>query len=210
MAEPEERESFLARFLDTFGNLFILNIIYVLCCLPVVTIGAATTALYYVALKMVKKEEGPIIKSFWKAFKSNFKKGTLAWLIVLAVMLVLWAEYLLVLTVEGTLSTFYLVVMTVELVATAFTLPFLFPLIARYENTLWNTIKNSLLLSISNFGSWLKIALAWFAPICLTLIYPKLFLMTWYFWIFLIFGLIAYGTSHTLHKVFDRIEKKQK
>ncbi len=192
------------------GNIFALNVIYVICCIPVITIGAATAALYSVALKMVKKEEGPIVKSFWKAMKDNFKKGTLAWLIVLAAMTVMWAEYVLVFTVTGGISVFYMVVLVIEALVAAFVLPFLFPLIARYENSLWNTFKNSLLLSISNFGSWLKIALAWFAPICLTLLYPKLFLMTWYFWLFLIFGLIAYGTSHTLHKVFERVARQNK
>ncbi len=209
MAASDERESRLVRFLEVFGNIFVLNVMYVISCIPILTVGAATTALYSVALKMVKKEEGPIIKSFWKAFKSNFKRGTLVWLIVLAAMAVMWAEYLLVFTVEGILSTFYTVVLVIELLVVAFTLPFLFPLIARYENTLWNTVKNAFLLSFSNFGSWLKIALAWFAPICFTLLYPKLFFLTWYFWIFLIFGLIAYGTSHTLHKVFARVERQQ-
>lgn len=210
MAASDEKESRLVRFLEVFGNIFALNVIYVICCIPVVTIGAATAALYTVALKMVKKEDGPIVKSFWKALKDNFKKGTLAWLIVLGAMTVMWAEYVLVFTVAGGLSVFYMVVLVIEVLVAAFVLPFLFPLIARYENSLWNTFKNSLLLSISNFGSWLKIALAWFAPICLTLLYPKLFLITWYFWLFLIFGLIAYGTSYTLHKVFERVERQNK
>lgn len=209
MAASDEKESRLVRFLDVFGNIFALNIVYVLFSLPVITIGASTTALYSVALKLVKKEEGPIFKSFWNAFKSNFKRGTQAWLIVLAALIVLYTEFLMVCTVEGTIASVYTVIMIVEAVVLAFILPFLFPLISRFENTLWNTIKNSFLLSVSNLGSWLKIGLAWFAPIFLTLYYPKIFLLTWYFWLFLVFGLIAYGTSHTILKVFKRIEVAQ-
>jgi len=110
---------------------------------------------------------------------------------------------------EGNIAAAYIVVIVVELVLMAFTLPFLFPLIARYDNTLANTFKNAFLLSVSNFGSWLKIFFAWFAPLFLSIWYPEIFLLTWYMWLLLIFGLIAYGTSFTMRKVFDKISEVQ-
>lgn len=66
-----------------------LNVLWFICCIPVVTAGAATTALYYVTLKMAKNEEGGITKSFFKAFKENFKQSTIVWLILLALGIVL-------------------------------------------------------------------------------------------------------------------------
>lgn len=204
----EEKESRLVRVLDVFGNIFALNVLFVICSIPVITIGASTAALYSVTLKLVKKEEGPIIKSYFKAFKSNFKAATITWVLVLIAVIVIFVEYLFGCNVESSLGTFYLILSIVEAVLLAFTLPFLFPLIARYDNTIFNTIKNAFLLSVSSFGSWLKIFLAWFAPVFLSVWNPEIFLLTWYLWLFLIIGIISYGTSFTIHKVFKRIEDK--
>ena len=59
-----------------------LNILWFICCLPIVTIGASTTALYYVSLKIVKNEEGNLTKAFFHSFKENFRQGTAIWLIL--------------------------------------------------------------------------------------------------------------------------------
>ena len=61
-----------------------LNVLWFLCCLPIVTAGASTTALFYVTLKLAKDEEGAITRSFFRAFRRNFRKATLIWLILLA------------------------------------------------------------------------------------------------------------------------------
>lgn len=208
-ATNEGKESKIARFLEVFGNIFTLNVLFAVSCIPVITIGPALAAMYSVALKMVRKEEGPIWKSYKTAFAENFKKSILAWLIVLAALFIIWGEYVYVCNFEGNIAAAYIVVIVVELVLMAFTLPFLFPLIARYDNTLANTFKNAFLLSVSNFGSWLKIFLTWFAPLFLSIWYPEIFLLTWYMWLLLIFGLIAYGTSFTMRKVFDKISEVQ-
>lgn len=195
----------LLRALEVFGNVFALNVMFIVFSLPVITFGASMTALYSVTLKMARKEEGTIGKSFLESFKKNFKKATQVWLVIIGILFILFVEYLLIINVEGTISSFYLVVIIAELVVLAFILPFLFPLVARYENTFWNYFKNAFLLSVSNFGSWLKIMVAWGLPIFLSLWYPVLFFSTWYLWILLLIALIAYGTSFTMRKVFDRI-----
>ena len=61
------------RFLTKMADLIILNILYMICCIPIVTIGAASTALYTVSMKAVKNEESYIIRGYFKAFKENFK-----------------------------------------------------------------------------------------------------------------------------------------
>ena len=58
-----------------------LNILWFLCCIPVITVGASTTALFYVTLKISKNEEGNITKAFFRSFRQNFRQGTLIWLI---------------------------------------------------------------------------------------------------------------------------------
>lgn len=66
-----------------------LNILWVICCLPVFTVGASTTALFYVTLKIVKNEEGNITRAFLGAFKENFRQATVIWLILLGAGIVL-------------------------------------------------------------------------------------------------------------------------
>lgn len=218
----ELKKNRLAKGLDVFGNLFILNIVFVLFSLPVVTIGASVTALYSVTLKMVRGEEGGIFKSFVAGFKANFKKATIVWMITLVFGGIIYVEMLLCMNnstlleaipvlkqMSNGISWFYLVLVVIELAVIGLGSPFLYPLIARYDNGLKNTIKNSFLVAISNFGSWIKIFIAWFAPIFFTLKIEVLFLFTWYMWIFLFPALIAYGTSFTCRRVFDKISKTQ-
>jgi len=184
-----------------------INVMFVLCSLPIVTIGASLCALYAMCIKLVYREDGSIARGFLEEFKKNFKQGTVAWLITLFAFAAIWGELFYIVNFGGTMGKVYTVVVVIEIMAVALILPFLYPLIARYENTMWNTIRNAFLLAVSNFGKWLKIFLAWFAPIALSVAEPKVFFNTWYLWLLIAFGLIGYGTSHSLLAVFERVSE---
>ena len=77
------------RFIGKLGDLIILNILWIVCSIPVFTAGASTTAVYYVTLKLVRDEDDSTIRSFFRSFKSNFKQATAKWLILLAAAIVL-------------------------------------------------------------------------------------------------------------------------
>lgn len=77
-------------FMNKVADLCILNIICLVCCIPIVTAGASITAMYYVTLKMVRNEEAYIVRSFFKSFKDNFKQATIINLIMIAVGAVLY------------------------------------------------------------------------------------------------------------------------
>ena len=79
----------VTRALSRICDMMCLNVVWIVCCLPIVTIGASTTALYSVMLKMVKNEEGYIFRSFFKAFKENFRQSTILW-ILFAVLGIIW------------------------------------------------------------------------------------------------------------------------
>lgn len=74
--------SVLYRILAKIGNLVILNLLFLICSLPVVTIGASSTALYTVTLKMAKDRENYIVKDFLYAFKKNFRQSTIIWVLI--------------------------------------------------------------------------------------------------------------------------------
>ncbi len=142
-------DNIIVRALGKICDLMCLNILWLICSIPIVTIGASTTALYTVVLKMVKNEEGYILKGFFKAFKSNFRQSTIAWLILLVLGILCWIDQRLVTAFSGTVA----MAMNVLLFLVGFILLavmiYIFPLIARYENTLSNTFKNAALLSVA-------------------------------------------------------------
>lgn len=130
-----------------------LNLLWFLCSLPVVTLGAATTALYDVTLRMAHNEEGEITSQFFRAFRNNFKQATVIWLIILGVAAVLGTD-IYVLThlrdhATGTLAvvlTIGLAVVIVACIVLFIIFMYVFPLVARIENTTWAMLKNSLLI----------------------------------------------------------------
>lgn len=127
-----------------------LNILWLVCCLPVFTAGASTTALYYVTLKMARNEEGSITRSFFSSFRSNFRQATRIWLILLAVGLVLALDGYVFYHMKFT-NAFWSIAAAIYLVALAayaIVLLYIFPLLARFENTTIAMFKNSIMIGM--------------------------------------------------------------
>ncbi len=132
-----------------------LNLLWAVCSIPVFTAGASTTALYTVACKIAKNEEGDITQQFFRAFRSNFKQATLIWLPLLTLGFVLgldvWVVMRLRATATGTpavLWTLLLAVIIVACILYTIELMFVFPLLAKVDNTSLSMVKNSLLIGI--------------------------------------------------------------
>ena len=82
-------------FLSKMADLMILNLLTLLLCIPIITAGDAITALYYMTIKIVKGEEGYIVRGYFKSFKENFKQATLIWLMVLVLGIVLIGDFMI-------------------------------------------------------------------------------------------------------------------
>lgn len=130
-----------------------LNLLWFVASIPIFTIGASTTALYAVALKIAANEEGDVFIQFRDAFFRNFKQATVIWLILLAVGILLGTDIYILIHLRNATTGAVAVVLTIALamviaacVVLGIILMFVFPLIARVENTNWNMIKNSLLI----------------------------------------------------------------
>ena len=83
----------IMRGMGRLADFIILNLLWVVCSIPIITIGASTTALYTVMMKLVKNEEGYIAKGFLKAFKENFKQSTIMWIIFLLISIVFVVDF---------------------------------------------------------------------------------------------------------------------
>ncbi len=127
-----------------------LNILWFICCIPVVTAGASTTALFYVTLKISKNEEGSITKAFFHSFRENLKQGTLIWLILLALGIILGMDgYVLYhMRFENVFWTLCTAVFCVAAAAYAIVLMYIFPLLARFDNTVGAMFKNALFIGV--------------------------------------------------------------
>ena len=140
------------------------NIIFLIMCIPIVTIGANFTAMYYVTLKMIKNEETYIFRTYWKSFRENFKQATAIWLILLAVLIVLILDLLLVMRMPGTI-TYLRFVFLVLIFFEAMVLSYVFPVLSRFDNTVKNTIKNSILMAIRHLPWTIMILLVNLCPL---------------------------------------------
>ena len=127
-----------------------LNILWFICSIPVVTVGASTTALFYVTLKISKNEEGSITKAFFHSFQQNLKQGTLIWLILLALGIILGIDgYILYhMRFENVFWTLCTAVFCVAAAAYAIVLMYIFPLLARFDNTVGAMFKNALFIGV--------------------------------------------------------------
>ena len=141
------------RALDKLGSLFILNMLTLLCSIPIITIGTSFTALYYVTMKMVKDEETYVTKDYFRSFRQNFKQATVIWLIFMIVAAVLFLDYRIAAANIGTLpaANIFIVIVIACSFFYAMALAYVFPVLAKFYNTIRQTIKNAALMSIRHF-----------------------------------------------------------
>ena len=159
-----------------------LNLLWFICSLPIFTIGASTTALYYTSLKIIRGEESYVGPTFFRAFRENFRQATQIWLILLGVGLFLGADgyilYHLRLTSTGTLAVIWTLVLAVVIAAAVIyviVLEHIFPLLASVSNTNRAMFKNAFLIGTHYlFATILVFAVhfamffavvAWFTPL---------------------------------------------
>ncbi|MDE7404958.1 MAG: YesL family protein, partial [Lachnospiraceae bacterium] len=134
--------------LNKLADLIYLNILTMICCIPIITIGASMTALNYVALKIVRNEEGYITRAFFKSFKQNFKQATVIWLILLLIAGVLAGDVFIFSYSTLTFPTWMRTMLAVVAFVLVFTMMHVFPVLARFDNSIRQTFKNSLYMGI--------------------------------------------------------------
>ena len=195
-------DNVVMRALGKMGDMICLNVMWVICCIPIITIGASTVALYTVMLKMVKNEEGYIFRGFLKAFKSNFKQSTLIWLILLLLGIVWTVDF----RVAGFMPGMAGIILSAIFLALGFILLsvmiYIFPLTARYENGIKATFKNALILTVAKLPyTFLMVAIV-VAAVFASLWSAFTLLFSLPLWLVIGVSLIAWVNSYILRRVF--------
>ena len=139
--------SVLYRILAKIGNLVILNLLFLICSLPVVTIGASSTALYTVTLKMAKDRENYIVKDFLYAFKKNFRQSTIIWVLLLFLAIILLVDANLCNALAGPGIIVLAVLIRIFMLIWIMIFTYVFPVLAKFNNTVKATMKNAFVMS---------------------------------------------------------------
>ena len=148
----------LYKFINRLVDMFKLNMMWLLCSLPIVTMGAATTAAYTITLKMVNEEEGYIAGPFWKEFKANIKKGSIIGVIFLVALYAIYLDFQLFQVAEKH-NIMFLIVGVIAIYLLFMHTVYAFPLLARYENSVINTMQNSYSIAAKFLGKTFFLAL---------------------------------------------------
>ena len=199
-------DSWLIRFLARVCDLLFLNIALVLSCCTVVLSGAGITALYSITLKMMRGQDCDPVKGFFRGLRENFLTSSFAAVLLLGdvtllaiLRSVLYAETLLMPPVVFVLLAILAVFLTALL-------SYLFPLLARYENTFSHHLSNAVRLALANLPVTILITAVNLLPLLLGMLVPASLGVVFAFWLLFGFAAGAWINSFYLNQIFESRE----
>ena len=192
------------KFMTLITNLICVNVLWILCCIPVVTAGAATTAMYYVVFQYITHQDDAVLKPFFKAFRENFRGATPVWLLHLLIGAVMCAEcFYLSQGAPGWLMVAFGVLLFLFVGFSSY----LYPLMARYDASPKRAVFNSVALAFRHLGTTLCVAIFNVVPYVVLLFAPEFFHKSLLFWLVGGFSLIAYLNGRMLMMAFKKHEQ---
>lgn len=189
-------------------DLAVLGLICIVCCVPVVTVGPAVTALFKAVYDLTIERGSGIVRTYFRAFRDNFKQAAAVWLLALLGFVSLVCDWILLkLYFQGTVYTVLAVGVLLLAGLLEGLLCFLFPLISRYDNSLRQHVRNAAILMIRYFPKTLLMILIQMLPLLMASYMPYVLLQTLLFWILFCPGFSAQANAFLLRPVFDRLER---
>ena len=194
-------DSKIMQVLGRITDLILLNLLFLITCLPLFTIGAATTALYTMCFRLMREEYNGIVKSYFSTFRDNFKSATAVWGILL-IAAVPAVYYLIQVAKMGGLlqftGLFFILILFVSLMAGSYA----FPWLSQFENTAVESLQNALILSVSRLPRTVAILAINLMPAIVWFVNGDLFIQISFLWISLYFAAAAYMNTGLLWHVF--------
>lgn len=207
MRELFNIESPFMQLLTRVGDLIIVNFLFLVCCVPIVTIGAATAALHKVTQDIVHDTDNGIVKTFFRAFRNNFRQATALWLLMLLFAAAMVCNYLLISGfVTGVLATVLKALLAAAAVLVLVMAAYMFPLMVRYTNTMRELAVNALILAVVKLPRTVGLLFLSALPLLILLLSLETFLNTLVFWLAIGFGFTAYMSATLLKPVFGELE----
>lgn len=191
-------------FLGKAADLIVLNIVFLICCIPIVTIGSSVTAMYYVLLKLHREESNYLVREFFRAFCKNFKKATILWILYLIVIGALIMDYWWIFQSGIELFTGFKVLFVILAVILLISMMWSFVLLSRYENTIRGTLINSYGVGLMNLYTTIMMALLAVLPWVIILWCPGLTSVV----LLVGFSFAGYMQTILFNRVFEKLESK--
>lgn len=191
--------------LEKISNIVILNFLYILFSIPIITIGASTTATYFVAMKIVQNEEGYIFRTFIKSFKENFKISTIVWIMIMLVGGVLILDFHISNAISNSsISNIFKLILTMVSIIIIFNITYVFPIICKFDNSIKNTIINATLISIQNLPYTIIMSLLNLIPIISILFFSNYLGYIAFFYIIIGYAVVSCINSFFLNNILNK------
>lgn len=196
-------DNFLYIILSRIWDIVLVNILFIVCSIPIVTIGPAFTAMHHVTLRIVKGNNPGTFKTFFRAFKQNFKQSFIVWLISLVCIVVLLSNIQFLQTITPTsFASFLYYASYIMLIFIIIMNLYIHPVIAAFEGALKTQIRNSVIFIFSKLSYAFIMFFVWAFPLSLAYIDTGLQPLYAFCWAFFGFATAAYINSTFLYKLF--------
>ena len=206
MKQQDKLKESLLRFLHDLFDLMVINWLFLLCSLPVLTVGPAACGLYTVTLKLARQEPVNPLKDFFRGFKENLKPGFLLGLLALVLAAAAAGDFWLTFHLLGWLKGLYTVVAILVAVLGLIVISYAFALQAMFDNPLKVQLLNAFKLAVVAPGKTVCLWLILLIPVAAALLLPPVVLQMLGF-LYLVAGISGpvYWASHILRGIFDRV-----
>jgi uncharacterized membrane protein YesL len=191
--------------LNKIADMMLLNLIFILTCLPIFTIGASITALYTVTMNLAKEVEISPVRDYLSAFKTNFKKATFLWMILVVLGGVLGAETFFLLLVELKIKSFLLIIQGGLLLFYLSMLIVTFPLLSNFSSGPKKTLSQAVAIPFYWFPESMALIAINIIPIFFTGLIFMDFPWVMMIWGFIGFSSVAYLASFVLNRIFQKM-----
>ncbi|MBP3803558.1 MAG: DUF624 domain-containing protein [Oribacterium sp.] len=185
-------------------QLMVINCLTVLFSLPVITAGASFAAMHDCLQKILRKEDGYMVKAFIASFRENIKQGMLIWACFAPLLVGVMADMILCILFPGVLPLWVIVPVGIAGFLSFFIFLWVFPILARFRLTVTEVLQLSLFISAARFPRTISMAMMWIIPIVCFRFIPLMPLC-------LLFGLALPGYLNALFylPVFGELEEEK-
>ena len=199
------------RFFTRVFDLMWLNILFLVCCLPIITIGASTSALYSVCLKLVRNEETYVTKDFFHAFRQNLKQGIFLHLILSLITIIVAFDLFVMWNIMeyAVLYKWAFIVMIIFSALFFIAAIYVYPLLAQFNNTVKGYLRAAFGLALKHFPYSVMFLLLTATPIAAALLIPGA--LEWEILICLMIGFsgMVYMNSCFFSVIFNKYIKEE-
>ncbi|MEK4906571.1 YesL family protein [Niallia sp. FSL M8-0099] len=202
-------DGLIGRKLARMVDIFLLNLIFILFSLPVVTIGASLTALYTVSFKIINGEDPSVWRSYIKAFKKNLKQSSFVWFLLIGIAVILFGDIYYLVYTSGIWKIIFMSLTLFFGFLYSTLILYIFPYLSRFEDSIKTGMVNSLLMGGFHFPFLVLLLIINYLPIIFIISSFTGFMTGIYFFTFGGFSIFALLNTFILKRIFSKYENKK-